>query len=141
MNTDLLGEHAIDHLKTDTRLAKWFKGQNVANLIAKSDGVHTVHVGYEYGLLSHVVPCADRTSVVWLRRGPRENPSPHVVADPVPTDQVTIIVADGKIVTLWAGPVAPREPNDPNLVLGEFVESERFWKIHAFCLDLEPTTE
>lgn len=141
MNTDLLGEHAIDHLKTDTRLAKWLKGQNVAYLTTKGDGVHTVHVGYEYGLLNHVVPCTDRSKVVWLKRGPRENLSPHVVAPPVPTDQVTIIVADSKIVTLWAGPVAPKEPNDPSLVLGEFVESDKFWRNHAFCLDKAPATE
>ena len=141
MDTTYLGDHAIDHLKSDSRLAKWLKGQSIDALVHRGDGVHAVHVGYEFGLLNHVVPCTDRSKVVWLKRGPRENLSPHVVADPVPTDQVTIIVADGKIVTLWAGPAAPKEPNDPSLVLGEFVESERFWRIHAFCLDNEPTNE
>lgn len=141
MNTDQLGDHALDHLKSDPKLAKWLKGQNVANLIAKGSGVHTVHVGYEFGLLNHVVPCTDRSKVIWLRRGERENVSPHIVASPVPTDLVTYIVSNDQILTLWAGPVAPKEPNDPSLVLGEFVESDKFWRNHAFCLDKAPATE
>lgn len=141
MDITKLGDHAIDHLKTDPMLAKWLKGQDLDRLISHGDGVHTVHVGLEFGLLNHVVPCTDRSKVIWLRRGERENVSPHIVASPVPTDLVTYIVRDRKIVTLWAGPVAPKEPNDPNLVLGEFVESDKFWRNHAFCLDKEPATE
>lgn len=79
-------------------------------------------------------PPVPEAEVAYARRGAREWESRLVDRAPRPTRQVTVIAGphDGLpcvLFTMFGGPVAPREPGDPNAQ----VESAAFWRDHALA--------
>ena len=123
----------MDHLLGDEALYSWFFDIGYWDHIRHlPDGVQTIDIGDSLPLWNFVVPCLNRSSVRWLRRGARENLSPFVDADPIPTREVTVVISDGVLITLWSGPVSPKEPTDPNIEDHELIESLQFWSTHAF---------
>lgn len=123
----------MNHLLGDGPLYSWFFDVGYWDHIRHlSDGAQTIDIGNSLPLWNYVVPCLDRSAVKWLRRGPRENLSPFVDADPIPTREVTVVISDGALITLWAGPVSPKEPTDPNIEDHELMDSLQFWSTHAF---------
>lgn len=73
--------------------------------------------------------------VFYKKRGQRVGETRMCLRSPVETRKLTMIVGphDGEVIlyTAYGGPVAPREPFDPDLKASEVAESVDFWAAHA----------
>lgn len=73
------------------------------------------------------------------RKG-RPNQSKLTNLPPTKTYTVSVIVIDGVLATMYGGPVAPQEVEDPNIDASNVETSRTFWSMHALsaeCFEVE----
>lgn len=66
---------------------------------------------------------------------PRPNGSRMVRLPMGASDTLTAIVIGGNLATMYGGPLAPREPDDPDIPENELEASREFWAEHALSAD------
>ncbi len=93
-----------------------------------------------YGPAAGDPPVAE-ADIHWTARPGRQWASRMVDKPPRPTNILTVIAgpsAPGKddciLYTVYGGPLAPRELNDPDLRPEDRAEAEAFWAIHALAM-------
>jgi len=134
LHTDSHLDHSVPEHVVEALLARF----------ASRDGffIETVEVNEQ-------IPCAligpatghpevTEDQVHYGRRGQREYPSRLIDRTPSVVNTVTVIAGphDGKdcvVYTIYGGPCAPKEPNDPTLTEDLREESEEFWSVHALA--------
>lgn len=68
-------------------------------------------------------------------RGKRPNTSRMVRRAPLASRVLTAIIVKGTLATIYGGPLAPQEPNDPYLAPENKPASEAFWSEHALSAE------
>jgi hypothetical protein len=75
------------------------------------------------------------SEVFHATRGKRPNTSRLTRLPSVPSNMMTAIIVKGVLVTLYGGPLAPQEPNDPYLDPKDKPASDDFWSTHALSAE------
>jgi len=91
-----------------------------------------------YGPIAGDDPIMSSDKLYWEHRGSRPYRSRMINLPPRPTREVTVIAGpfgDEPCVlyTVFGGPLAPKEPDDPTLTDEQRRESEEFWHEHALA--------
>ena len=145
-------DHAMSEAQRDYALSKIRSGQ--AEVVVGEAGpaffIARVELPAELGK----VPCALRGPIVGdapientydavrvFGGKERPNTSRMTLLPPVDSSILTAIIVGGNLVTLYGGPLAPKEPGDPYLTEGEREESEAFWAEHALSAECFESAE
>ena len=110
------------------KVGKWGDGFYIASVKLPSDlgtvpcALRGPSVGDE--------PIADSDTFQGVRNG-RPNASRLTRLPAGQSDTLTAIVIGGNLATMYGGPLAPREPNDPEIPENELEAATAFWAEHA----------
>lgn len=130
----MLDNHAVDHLTEDRALRDWVAEHLEDQLGSAGDGVHVLPVE---GLRTSLVTVSADDDVRMAPRPGRPWLWPWVDGrGPEPTDAVTVVIRDGVVRSIWAGPPAPPHPQDadawPACTEWTHDEATKWWQHHAF---------